>query len=197
MTKLLFLLLIGCSPSKLEVEQSPSEDTQAPPMPPVGVVPADNCRQLDQGDTACNFALLDQNGDSWELYKHEGSIIILDFSTVWCYPCQVAGHHAQPIQDEYSNENIQFVTVLLDGAVSGIEPTEEEINEWVVSHGVTTAPILQGSRDKMLSTDAEAFDGYLLSGFPTYVYIDRDMKFYSAHVGFNEERVRQTIEEGL
>jgi thiol-disulfide isomerase/thioredoxin len=200
MTKLLFLLIVSCSPSELKVdENSPSEDSQAPApaMAPVGVVPADDCRQLDRDDTACNFALLDQNGESWELYKHNGSVVVLDFSTVWCYPCQMAGHYAQPIQDEYADDNVKFVTVLIDGAVSGIEPSEEEINEWVDSHSITSAPILQGSREKMLATDPDAYDGYLLSGFPTYVYIGRDMKFYSAHVGFNESHVRQTIEEGL
>ena len=200
MTKLLFLLMVSCSPSELKVdENSPAEDSQATtaPMAPVGVIPADDCRQLDRGDTACNFALLDQNGDSWELYKHNDSVIVLDFSTVWCYPCQMAGHYAQPIQDEYADDNVKFVTVLLDGSISGIEPSEEEINEWVDSHNITSAPILQGSREKMLATDPDAYDGYLLSGFPTYVYIGRDMKFYSAHVGFNESHVKQTIEEGL
>ena len=200
MTKLLFLLMVSCSPSELKIDEASSaEDSQAPTvqMAPVGVIPADDCRQLDLGDTACNFALLDQNGNSWELYKHNDSVIVLDFSTVWCYPCQMAGHYAQPIQDEYADDNVKFVTVLLDGSISGIEPTEEEINEWVDSHSITSAPILQGSREKMLATDPDAYDGYLLSGFPTYVYIGRDMKFYSAHVGFNESRVRQTIEEAL
>ena len=198
MTKLLLLLMAACSPSELKVdESSPAEDSQTPPIPPVGIVSADDCNQQGTDSTACNFALLDQYGDSWELYKHRGSVIVLDFSTVWCYPCQTAGYYTQPLQDEYSNDNVKIVTVLLDGATSGIEPSEKEINDWVDSHNVTTAPILQGSREKMLATDPDAYDGYLLSGFPTYVYIGRDMKFYSAHVGFSESHVRQTIEEGL
>jgi thiol-disulfide isomerase/thioredoxin len=200
MTKLLLLLMFACSPSDVEVgEFPPAEDSQAPepPMAPVGVVTADDCQQLNLGDTACNFALLDQNGDTWELYNHHDNVIVLDFSTVWCPPCQAAGYHTQPIQDEYADDNVKFVTVLIDGAISGVEPSEAEINEWVDSHVITSAPILQGSREKMLATDPDAYDGYLLSGFPTYVYIGRDMKFYSAHVGFSESHVRLTIEEGL
>ena len=196
MTKLLLLLMFSCAPSDLKHEKVDIIEEE-PPMPPVGVVPADDCRHLDRGDTACNFALLDQNGESWELYKHMGEVIVLDFSTVWCYPCQVAGNYAQPIQDAYAEDGVNFVTVLIDGAIGGSEPTDEEIDEWVESHGITTAPILQGSREKMLSSDPEGYDGYLLGGFPTYVYIGRDMKFYSAHVGFNEQHVKQTIEEGL
>ena len=56
-------------------------------------------------------------------------------------------------------------------------------------------PYLQGSRDKML--DPAAVGGYALGGFPTYLYLDRDMKFYSGHTGFSDEYVRQKIEEGL
>tara|TARA_R110000744_G_scaffold232358_2_gene350492 strand:+ start:7217 stop:7822 length:606 start_codon:yes stop_codon:yes gene_type:complete len=195
----IFGLLFGCQPSELETTWTSSDDTNIiiEILEPIGVLPAADCQHIGPGNKACNFRLTDQDGDTWDLYSHTGDVIVLDFSTVWCYPCQLAGHHAQPLQDEYSNDNVKFVTVLLDGATSGVEPSEEEINDWVVSHNITTAPVLQGSREKMLATDPDAYDGYLLSGFPTYVYIGRDMKFYSAHVGFSESHVRQTIEEGL
>jgi hypothetical protein len=109
----------------------------------------------------------------------------------------MAGHHAQGIQDEYADEGFEFVTILLDGQTAGLEPTTYEMTQWVAEHNVTTAPILQGSREKMIDPTGVGKDGYLLGAFPTYIYIGRDMKFYSAHVGFSEEYVRQTIEEGL
>ena len=80
MKKLFFLLgvlvVVSCQPAKLETKQKDTGEsfTYTPP-PPVGVMPADDCRQIDIGDKACNFALLDQNGDIWELYKHEGKVI--------------------------------------------------------------------------------------------------------------------------
>ena len=192
------LFLLGCPPSDLEIaEDSDQFEITEPPAPPNGVIAADDCRHVDRGDLACNFILHDQNSENWELYNHMGEVTVLDFSTIWCYPCQVAGNFAQPIQDDYADQGVNFVTVLIDGMQHSIEPTQDEISEWVQSHGITTAPILQGSREKMLSSDSSGYDGYLLGGFPTYVYIGKDMKFYSAHVGFNEEHVRQTIEEGL
>ena len=196
MTKLLLLLMFSCAPSDLKHEKVDIIEEE-PPMPPVGVVPADDCRHLDRGDTACNFALLDQNGESWELYKHMGEVIVLDFSTVWCYPCQVAGMATQGIQDDYEGEGFQFVTVLIDGNTPGQGPNSYEVDTWVEEHGVTTAPVLEGSRDKMLDSQGLGIDGYLVGAYPTYIYIGRDMKFYSAHVGFSEEYVRQTIDEGL
>ena len=114
---------------------------------------------------------------------------------MWCGPCQNAGHFAQPLQDEYDEEGFQFVTILIDGYMSGIEPTEEEIDEWVVSHEITSSPVLMGSREKMF--DPASIEGYAISGFPTYIYIDRDMKFYDGHTGFSEEYTKQLIEQGL
>lgn len=204
MKTLFFVLstLVACGPSKVEISEGVvKKDNHTGLQPdflePVGVIPGEDCQQIDRGDMACNFRLTDQNGDTWDLYSHAGKVILLDFSTAWCYPCQMAGHYTQTIQNDYEAEGFEFVTVLIDGANSGYEPTEAEITQWVTEHNVTTAPVLQGSRDKMIDSTGVGVEGYLLGAFPTYIYIDRDMKFYSAHVGFSEEYVREQIEEGL
>jgi len=196
-------LMIGCAENKqLNVDEGEVDTTDQLTEPeeelePVGIIPADDCQHIDRGDKACNFRLTDQNGETWDLYEHEGDVILLDFSTAWCYPCQIAGLSTQAIQDDYEDSGFHFVTVLIDGHTAGLEPSTSEITRWVDEHGVTTAPILQGSRDKMIDPTGTGIDGYLLGAFPTYIYIGRDLKFYSAHVGFSEEYVRQTIEEGL
>jgi len=190
------LLVMGCEPDK-----KPNQDTAAETTPPVevrqpdGVIAGLDCRHISIGDKACNFILLDQNEEIWELYEHDGDVIVLDFSTVWCGPCQIAGHYTQVLQDDYQSQGVQIVTVLIDGYIAGTEPTTEEIAEWVTSHNIVTAPVLQGSREKMF--DSDGIVGYIIGAYPTYVYIGRDMKFYKAHVGFSDEYVRQTIEEGL
>jgi peroxiredoxin len=196
--------MIGCVDDKTtSVESGEVESTDQgipdddPWLEPVGLIPAEDCQQINRGDKACNFRLTDQNGETWDLYQHEGDVILLDFSTAWCYPCQMAGMATQGIQDDYKDDGFEFVTVLIDGNTPGQEPSVSEITTWVDSHGITTAPILQGSRDKMLDSTGVGIEGYLLGGYPTYIYIGRDMKFYSAHVGFSEEYVRQTIEDGL
>ena len=101
----------------------------------------------------------------------------------------------QPLQDYYDSEGVQIVTVLIDGPTGGVEPSDQDIADWVSEHSMTTAPVLQGSREKMF--DPAAIEGYAISGYPTYIYIGRDMRFYAGHVGFSDEYVRQKIEEGL
>jgi len=196
MKKLYFMIALatGCA-AELEVDSHDFEQIEEEILEPVGVIADDNCQHVDIGDTPCNFRLLDQNGDVWDLYRHEGDIIVLDFSTMWCGPCQIAGHSAQPIQDDYADQGVHFITILIDGYTPAQPPTEEDIEEWVTTHNITTSPVLMGSREKML--DSTAITGYALSGFPTYLYIDRNMKFYSGHSGFSEQYIRDLIEQGL
>ena len=210
MKKLLFAIgflvsCTGCEPSKLKVNQKNDSGANQIPieeLEPVGVIPAADCQQIDIGDKACNFRLTDQNGETWDLYEHEGSVIVLDFSAYWCYPCQLAADHTQSMQDEFSDQEVEIVTVLIDGQVAGVEPTDYEIDQWVNLHNITTAPVLQGSREKMLDSQAgdvaePGVTGYLLNAYPTYIYIGRDMRFYAGHVGFSEDYMRQKIQEGL
>ena len=188
----LLFILAGC-PAPLQVDKSSVRDSTAiePIIPDqLGIIKTDSCDQENIGSSVCNLIFYDQNKDIWQLYDHEGKVVILDFSTVWCAPCQYAGHYVQPIQDEYGND-LEFVTVLVDGA-TGQPPTEDEINEWVTSHNITTAPVLYADRTVM---DPTGVNGYLVGGFPTYVFLDKDLKIHSGAVGFNEEYVRSVIEE--
>jgi|TARA_E500000331_G_scaffold39478_1_gene32765 thiol-disulfide isomerase/thioredoxin len=190
-----YLFLLGC-PAELETANTKdtSVKSTAPIEPPeLGVNERDDCDQKAIGSNVCNLVLYDQNGELWELYDHKGKVVVLDFSTSWCYPCQVAGMHAQPLYDDYGG-NVEFVTVLVDGFTHSIPPTEDEINSWVENHNISTAPILRGSREYVF--DPMGITGYLIGGFPTYVFIDKEMKIHTGAVGFNEQYVR-TIIDGL
>jgi hypothetical protein len=210
--KLLFFIAtiatIACSCDPTEVSGLPENPgtliessghsgvtTGIDPIEPIGVIASTDCQQLEMGDKACNFRLLDQTGTVWDLYESAGDIIVLDFSAGWCAPCQAAGYYTQALQDDYAGSGVQIVTILIDGSTHTIEPTEDEITTWVTDHDITTAPVLLGSRDKVV--DIEGIEGYPLSAWPTYIYIGRDMKFYAGHVGFSEEYMRQMIDGAL
>ncbi len=189
-----FLLTLLACPAELDVVQQKDSgtETKAPEPPPtIGVHETGDCDQMQIGSEVCNIFLYDQNNEIWELYQHKGKVVVLDFSASWCYPCQIAGMHAQPIQDDYGDK-VEFVTILVDGFTHGIPPTEDEINSWVENHNITTAPVLFGSRDYVV--DPLGITGYLLGGFPTYVFLDKDLKIHVGAVGFNEQYVRTTID---
>ncbi len=189
------LLFSACNkPAELDVTTLESQDTNTEYLiespTELGVIEEDDCEQEALGSKVCNVVLYDQNDDVWQLYDHHGKIIILDFSTAWCYPCQVAGQKTQPIQDDYIGD-VVFVTFLIEGR-TGAAATLTDVQSWVTEHNITTAPVLQASREYVL--DPAGITGYLVGGFPTYVYLDRNLTIVDAHVGFNEQHVRQTLD---
>ena len=181
-------LLLGC-PAELRVDGDTAADVVVEP-PELGIHVTETCGQTAIGDTACNFALLDQNEEFWQLYHEEERIVVLDFSTSWCGPCQAAGNSTQSLQDDYQGK-VAIVTILIDGPQSGIAPTTEDIDDWVSGHDISSAPILQGSRELML--DITGVSGYSISAFPTYIYLSKG-RIYGGHSGFSEEYVRQVID---
>ena len=142
-------------------------------------------------DHPCNFSLVDSNGNNFELYDHYGDIILLDFSTMWCYYCQLAGSHAQSFQDKYNHHGFKHVTILIeDNYGNSIE--QSDLDYWVNTFGITTAPVLAGNRDLI---DLNAEEGYPASGWPTFVLINRDMVLEYGVNGWSEELVTSWIED--
>ena len=191
MSKLL-LMLLACGPAQLKTTKS--SDTQASTVmipEEFGVNEAPDCDQKYIGSNVCNMFLYDQFGSIWELYEHRNKIVVLNFSTSWCGPCQAAGMYTQGIYDHY-NGDVEIVTLLVDGFTHGVAPTEDEITNWVDSHGITTVPILQASREYVV--DPAGITGYLISGFPIYIFLDKSLIIKDAKVGFNENIIKQTID---
>ncbi len=148
------------------------------------------------GEKACDFTFVDQNGDAWSLYDHYGTVIVLDFSAMWCGPCNTLAADVQAHQDYYTSDghDVLFVSVLIDGPTWGTPPTAEQIQDWVTSYGMTTSPVIAADRS-IIDTTAE--DGYPITSWPVIVVIDETLTIHNGVRGWSESMVYGWIDEIL
>ena len=185
-----FLLVAvgGCSTSANDDDSSVDSSTPEPTL----TIDWDDCGG-NIGDHGCDFTFNDQNDDPWNLYEHHGSIIVLDFSAMWCYYCTVAAADVQAVQDMYADDDFIWVTILIDDA-AGNAPDLNDIQEWANTYGIETSPVLMGNRD-IIDTSAE--DGYPVSSWPTFVILDRDLVIRFGLRGWNQQTVLNEIQKAI
>ena len=201
----LFIIFgMGCSVPDLETEDTspsgqvvdspdePTVDDTAQKVLPLGFLETDCGHNID--DNACDFNLLDQNDNPWRLSDYTGDVILLDLSAMWCAPCQSAAQTAQATQDDYASKGFHYVTILVvDVQNDTVDVTETQ--QWAANFGITTAAVLQGSRDLLVSGGAA--HGYPVTSWPTFIFLDRTQTVAYGIYGFNEGWIRQAVEDLL
>jgi len=148
------------------------------------------------GDKACDFTYQDQDGTDWTLYENYGTVMVLDFSTMWCGVCRNIAGDVQSHMDTFTDLGYDFlwVTVLIDDDVWGNPPDARDIQAWVDAYGMTTSRVLVGDRSII---DLTAANGYPISSWPTLVVIDETLTVYNGLLGWNEQIVLGWVEDVL
>ena len=184
-------MLNACTPA-LQTEEVSTYDTQTEEELPIGIHTDGVCGHAI-GDDICDLVLRDQNDETWRLYDYKGDVIVLDFSAMWCAPCQSAASTVQEIQDFYNLEGFSYVTILIDDP-TGDTVELAEVQDWAATFGIETSPVLQGSRDLV---DGDPSLGYPISSWPTFVFVDRDLSIFWGIYGYSEEYLKMVIEDML
>jgi len=175
---LLLMILFACNPQKKpEIAE-----------PETIVYPWTECSNELQSH-ACNFEATTLDG-LVELYDYYQRPIVLDLSTMWCGYCQIAGAEAQNINDQYAEHGLAYVTILIEN-FEGEPPTQEDLESWKQNMGITDAPLWASSRD-IISPDPSA--GWDVTGWPTFYFIDKDMKVQGLLRGYSHQMILDGIE---
>ena len=190
MILLFMILFFGCSSAKLEVSKdtTPTQDT---PKDTNEWVTWDECAH-DIGDHPCNFALMNQDGDIEELYRHHNKVIVLDLSAMWCGVCNVIATKGDELTAKYGEDKFVWITILIDNP-AGLPPELADLQLWVTTYGVES-PVLAGNRDMV---DLTAQEGYPITSWPTLVVIDQDMVLRHGLNGWSESVITGWVEELL
>ena len=147
----------------------------------------------DIGDHACDFTFKDQDGNNWTLYDHHGTVMVLDFSTMWCSYCRVAASEIQAVQDLYGSQDFLWVSIMIDD-YSGDTVSVDEAKDWADTYGITSAPVLAGDRS-IIDTTAE--NGYPVTSWPTFVILDRDLVIKYGLNGWSKEIITSWLLDAL
>ena len=140
-------------------------------------------------NTHCNIVSFDHNGEEFDLYEYYDSLIVLDLSAMWCGPCNQAGAHAQEVQDQYYDDDLIYITVLIEDQQAGPVGLDD-LQQWAAAYGNTTSPVVAGDRT-LLTSGGGTWD---LTSWPTFFYIDRDMVIRDVDKGYNGAEVIYSIE---
>ena len=173
-------LLLGCKPSKVTIEETEE------PSP----ITWDTCG-YQVGDHLCNFTLVDQNGDTFDLYENFGKPIVIDFSTMWCGYCQVAAQEVDAVSDKYSNSDLVYITILIENYY-GNSPTTEDCASWADMFGIIKSPVLSGERS--LIDYPDGLTGVPVSGWPTFLFLNSDLTIDSMLTGYGSDSIDYKIQ---
>ncbi len=197
MKKLLFLaflvLVAACSPggSPIDAEDDDTNVDVVDPGPVFPYHPDVNWEECggQENNHPCNIISFDHDNIEFDLYKHYGSLIVVDLSAMWCGPCNSAGAHAQEVQDLYIDEDLIYVTVLIEDDQDGPVGLND-LQQWATAYGNTTSPVVAGDRT-LLTSGGGSWD---LTNWPTFFYIDREMVIRDIDKGYNGGEVIYSIE---
>ena len=193
---LLLLLSLGCGSQNGETatnnHATPEETNDVNTIIINELEEEEECLYIN-GYKPCNFTTFDVNGNEVNLHDFEGKPFIVDISAMWCGPCQRAGSEVQSVQDAHAEHNLQYITLLIENT-SGETPSASDLTLWAQEMGITTAPILGGSRDLLTSDPTMTADGFYLRAWPTFYFFNSEMRMVAYQVGADDATLQSNIQ---
>lgn len=139
----------------------------------------------------CNFSLVDQNGDTVNLYDHYGKVILIDLSAMWCGYCVNIAPKAAEWKQLYGEDKFIWLTLLVQD-FDGNKPDVADLQQWSLMTNVDEPILAAGD---MIDLSGEK--GYPVTGYPTIVLVNKEMVIYRAVSGWNEDIIKAWVEEIL
>lgn len=130
-----------------------------------------------------NLPLIGLDGNTYDLKKYSGEIVLVNFWATWCPPCMEELPIFEDVYRKYKDKGFQIVAVNMD-------PNASTLKEFLSKNPYTF---------DIYRTKEEAIRELNISGFPTSYLVDKDGKVCKVRLGIYrelEDDVKNLIEKG-
>ena len=141
-----------------------------------------NMVQAVQGEPAFLQTVL-MNGQEFDLEKHRGKVVMVNFWATWCPACRADFPVWQRVYDSYRGGDFEMIAVSIDRDKDALHPFLKKY--------AYTVPVSW----RFDGREKDAFPK--LRNTPTAYFIDRDGKVAGSRIGRIEEAELRSTVEGL
>jgi len=131
----------------------------------------------------------DQHGETVNIHKFYGSVIVLDIAAEWCGPCREAAPEAEQEYQDIKDRGFAVVNILLDGLSQDSEP---ELDRWTEDLGLTF-PVIGDHDQSIASNYVQQGQSF---GIPNFTILDRNLNIQARQINpIDWELVGELLDE--
>ncbi len=128
------------------------------------------------------FSLTTLDGGTWHSQQWTNKILVLNFWATWCPPCREEMPIFSKLQEEFAQQDVQFIGVAIDD--------REAVQEFIDSYGIDFTILLGDTEAVALSERL----GNRFSALPFTVIVDKGGEIMLRHAGgIKEEQLRPVL----
>ena len=140
-----------------------------------------------KGELAIDFTYPNQNGKYISLTDLKGKIVYVDIWATWCGPCKAEIPYLQRLQEEFSDDDLIFLSVSVD--------EKEDKEKWLL---MIEEKNLGGIHLHTSGWDNELTKNYAINGIPRFMLFDRESKVISTDaLRPSSEGIRDLLNQAL
>jgi len=150
------------------------------------------------GEIMNNWPAVDQYGEAIEFHQFYGAVVVLDLSAGWCSPCNQAAPGMETTYQEFREDNVVMIHVMIDDWSYDGQVTQDDFAEdWADTHGLTFPVVTDDSEQGYAAVYYNMYQAGYASGVPSFAVFDRELRMTAQWDGVNEARIVTEIEANL